>query len=181
MYGTNSNKQQNSVGDAVIVDLGCGADPDRFISCTHRVDDFESTEGGSGDEEQWVDTHDVMLFDFAEAARNLEMPFEPHSVDIFHMRFSLRYNMQDAKDLKDILEGLTHYLKHNGQIIVIDYAELIDPENLPEDVPYRKYKKHFEPDNIDCVQLAFEASETLDADEYGNPLMEEFIWIFQRA
>ncbi len=153
----------------IIVDLGCGFDPERYIPCTYRIDLNATREE--------ADQLGITIADFTDPY-DLDTILVPDSVDEFHSRHSIRYHISTACDLLTLLDLWGYYLKPGGRITIIDYTEIFDEQsNEPFDEPYHEYRQRFAKTLTDPprnLELTTEATNNLGYGTY------EFIWVFQR-
>lgn len=111
--------------EEMIVDLGCGNDPERWQEDTIKVDHN-------------VLDDEVITADYIHD----ELPFEEGSIDEFKMCFSLRQNLVNDKVLPHVLMKLAYYLKKGGYITIVDYCEIFDKQAEDEsfiDVDYETF------------------------------------------
>ena len=105
--------------EPVIIDLGCGEDPERWVSGAYKVDD--------GLKEEYAKRNNIINEDFTKG-----LSFPDNSVDIIFARNSLSWMYGNQETFNNVMNEVLRLLKPNGLLIVQEGLELPDAQYMLE-------------------------------------------------
>jgi len=93
----------------ITIDLGCGEDPERWLSGAIRVD--------PGTDVDYAQEHGIIRME----AKNL--PFKDNSIDHVFARNSISYTFGPREALEEVFAEVLRVLKPNGLFTIIELLE----------------------------------------------------------
>lgn len=158
----NDNKvllmRPETISTSIVVDVGCGGDPERWISGAIKVDNsYEADESVN------------LLCEEAE-----DLPFPDNSVDEIFMRHSFGWMVNEGDDIIDpigpekVLAEVLRVLKPQGRLTIIDAVPLSRSKLM------MKYKSYPVEDPNE-TRLAITEYITKEVDDEPEPLVE--LWM----